>query len=88
MAYKDPEKAKAYQAEYYRRTRGAKSPERQKPIKLTPKRNGAGCVTSYTFNIGISEARAAGLIDADGTPAQLEKFVDEPGQQIIIRPQK
>lgn len=56
-----------------------------KPIKLSPKKNGNGYVTSYTINLGCAEVRECGLIDDDGSAVSIEKIVDPQNHQIIIR---
>lgn len=56
-----------------------------KPIKLSPKKNGYGSITSYTINIGASEARDCGFIDSDGNVLPTEKIIDTDSKQIIIK---
>ena len=56
-----------------------------KPIKLSPKKNGGGYVTSYSVNLGCAEVRLCGFTAANGECVPLEKIVDTEGGQIIIR---
>lgn len=56
-----------------------------KPIKLSPKKDGYGNVSSYSVNIGASEARQCCFIDSDGNTQQIEKLIDIENNQIIIR---
>lgn len=56
-----------------------------KPIKLSPKKNGYGNISSYTVNIGASEARRCGFIDSDGNVLATEKVLDLDNNQIIIK---
>ena len=56
-----------------------------KPIKLSPKKGGNGYISSYSVNIGSSEAKACGFVDENGNQHQLEKVVDFDNNQIIIR---
>lgn len=56
-----------------------------KPIKLSPKKNGAGYVSSYTVNLALTEVKECGLLDNDGNPFELEKVIDPENNQIIIR---
>lgn len=56
-----------------------------KPIKLSPKKNGYGHISSYTINIGVSEARECGFVDSDGNILPIEKIIDATNKQIIIR---
>lgn len=56
-----------------------------KPIKLSPKRGGNGYVSSYTANIGSSEAKSCGFVDDDGNQLPLEKIIDPERHEIIIR---
>ncbi|MDL2248599.1 hypothetical protein LJB89_02770 [Tyzzerella sp. OttesenSCG-928-J15] len=54
-------------------------------MKLSPKKNGKGYVTSYTINLGTAEARQAGFINADGEPLEVQKIIDPENNQIIIK---
>lgn len=56
-----------------------------KQIRLSPKKNGAGYVTSYSINLGTAEVRECGFFSKDGIPLQLEKLIDKENKQIIIR---
>ena len=56
-----------------------------KQIKLSPKKNGKGYVTSYSINLGCAEVRECGFIDDDGFAVPIEKIVDPKNSQIIIR---
>ncbi|MEY8416682.1 hypothetical protein AAK964_10305 [Tissierella praeacuta] len=56
-----------------------------KPIKLSPKKNGYGNISSYTVNIGANEARECGFIDSDGNILPTEKVIDTANNQIIIK---
>ncbi|SHF13767.1 hypothetical protein [Tissierella praeacuta] len=56
-----------------------------KPIKLSPKKNGYGNISSYTVNIGATEARECGFIDSDGNILPTEKVIDTANNQIIIK---
>jgi len=56
-----------------------------KAIKLSPKKNGKGYVTSYSVNLGCAEIRNCGFIDSQGNQVALEKIVDSNNMQIIIR---
>ncbi len=55
----------------------------EKDIKLNPKKNGAGYITSYYVSIGSKEARECGLTDVD-----IVKIIDTENNQIIIRPKE
>lgn len=57
----------------------------QKEIKLSPKKNGKGYVTSYSVNLGCAEVRNCGFIDEDGNTATIEKIVDIDNKQIILK---
>lgn len=54
-------------------------------MKLIPRKNGKGFVSSYAAILGSIEARKAGFLDADGKSLELEKIVDEEAQTITIR---
>jgi hypothetical protein len=56
-----------------------------KSIKLSPKKGGNGYISSYSVNIGSSEANDVGFLDADGKPLPLEKVLDVEHNQIIIK---
>ena len=56
-----------------------------KPIRLSPKKNGKGYVTSYSINLGCAEVRACGFIDETGLAVPIEKIIDPKNGQIIIR---
>ncbi|HBD63502.1 MAG TPA: hypothetical protein DC038_03600 [Clostridiales bacterium] len=56
-----------------------------KPIKLSPKKNGRGEITSYTINIGSDEARQCGFVDSNGNIQQIEKFIDVENNQVVIK---
>jgi len=56
-----------------------------KSIKLSPKRNGYGQVTSYSVNIGASEARQCGFVSEDGSVLPIEKVLDYENNRIIIK---
>jgi hypothetical protein len=56
-----------------------------KQIKLSPKKNGYGNVTSYSINIGVNEARQCGFINDNGTMLSVEKILDYENKQIIIK---
>jgi hypothetical protein len=56
-----------------------------KPIKLSPKKGGNGYISSYSVNIGCSEASDVGFLDADRKPLPLEKIIDVEHNQIIIK---
>ena len=55
---------------------------------LSPKKNGAGYVSSYTINIGSEEAKKLDFIDAKGFSKELEKIIDTKNKQIIIKLKK
>ena len=57
----------------------------QKEIKLSPKKNGKGYVTSYSVNLGCAEVRNCGFIDENGNAAVIEKIVDIDNKQIILK---
>lgn len=57
-------------------------------MKLSPKKNGSGYITSYTINIGSAEARNAGFIDVDGNSLELEKIIDTYNNTITIQLKK
>lgn len=57
----------------------------RKPIKLSPKRNGEKIISSFTINIGISEARECGFLDDSDNVLILEKVLDADNKQIIIK---
>lgn len=61
---------------------------RGKPIKLSPKKNGAGYITSYSINLGCAEVRDCSFLDKDGQIRELEKLIDSENNQIIIRIKK
>lgn len=54
-------------------------------MKLSPKKNGKGYVTSYSINIGSAEARQAGFLDKNGQPLELAKIIDEKTKTITIQ---
>ncbi len=56
-----------------------------KPIRLSPKKGGNGYVSSYSVNLGISEIKECGFMDADGNTLPIEKCIDAEKHQIIIR---
>lgn len=56
-----------------------------KPIKLSPKKDGHGNISSYTVNIGSSEARECGFITSDNIRLPVEKVLDYENNQIIIK---
>lgn len=56
-----------------------------KVIKLSPKKNGKGYITSYTLNIGSAEARECEFVDADNNMLPIEKIIDTTNRQIIIK---
>ncbi|MBZ4656493.1 hypothetical protein [Tepidimicrobium xylanilyticum] len=56
-----------------------------KPIKLSPKKDGYGNISSYTINIGATEARECGFVDSNGNILPIEKIIDADNNQIIIR---
>lgn len=56
-----------------------------KPIKLSPKKDGYGNISSYSVNIGANEARQCGFVAEDGTVLDTEKIIDTENNQIIIR---
>lgn len=58
--------------------------EGEKWLKLSPKKNGKGYVTSYTVNIGSAEARDCGLIDNNGIPLEIEKILKTKDNSIEI----
>ena len=53
-------------------------------MKLQPKKGNGGHITSYRLIIGSREARDAGFVQADGTPMELKKTVDQEHRRIII----
>ena len=57
---------------------------KSKPIKLSPKKGGNGYISSYSVNIGISEARECGLVDSNGNALQVVKTLDPDNNRIII----
>jgi len=56
-----------------------------KDVTLSPKKCGAGTVTSYSVNIGPKEARTCGFMNESGEPYKLKKIIDEENQQIILK---
>jgi len=56
-----------------------------KSIKLSPKKDGYGNVSSYSVNIGATEARQCGFISQDGSALPVEKILDYKNNQIIIK---
>lgn len=54
-------------------------------MRLSPKKNGSGYVTSYTINVGSAEARNAGFIDSKGELLELEKIIDTNNNTITIK---
>jgi hypothetical protein len=60
----------------------------RKDIKLSPKKGGNGYVSSFSVNIGISEAKQCGFIAADNILLPIEKLIDSENNQIIIRIKK
>lgn len=56
-----------------------------KPIRLSPKKAGNGYISSYSINLGISEVRECGFIDADGNLLPIEKCIDTVKGEIIIK---
>jgi hypothetical protein len=59
-----------------------------KPIKLSPKKDGYGNISSYTVNIGASEARKCGFVDSDNNILPIEKIIDTTNNRIIIKLKK
>lgn len=55
---------------------------------LSPKKNGAGYISSYTINIGNKEAKMVDFINKDGDSKELEKIIDTENKQIIIKLKK
>jgi len=55
-----------------------------KPIKLSPKKGGNGYISSFSLNIGITEAKECGLLDPDGNTYPLIKTLDYENNRIII----
>ena len=53
-------------------------------MKMYPKKIKGGYVTGYFVLIGSKEARDAGFVQADGTPMELKKTVDQEHRRIII----
>lgn len=56
-----------------------------RPIKLSPKKDGYGNISSYSINIGRLEAQNCGFIDSDGNIFAIEKVLDVENKQIIIK---
>jgi len=56
-----------------------------KPIKLSPKKNGYGHISSYSINIGATEACKCGFVDSDGNMLPIQKIIDTANNQIIIK---
>lgn len=56
-----------------------------KPIKLSAKKDGRGYISSYTFNIGVKEAKACNFVSEDGEVKALNKIIDYENNQIIIK---
>lgn len=56
-----------------------------KSIKLSPKKDGYGNISSYSVNIGATEARQCGFISQDGSVLPVEKLLDYKNNQIIIK---
>lgn len=57
-------------------------------MKLSPKKNGKGYVTSYTVNIGSAEAKECGLVDNTGVPLEIEKVLRTEDSSIEIKLKK
>mgnify|MGYP003304628638 FL=1 len=55
-----------------------------KKIKMSPKRGGNGFVSSYSVNIGSTEAKECGLVD-DTVQKVIVKVVDPDNHQITIK---
>lgn len=54
-----------------------------KKIKLSPKKDGYGNISSFTVNISLKEAKKLGFINEDKTINEIEKIVTEDG--LLIR---
>lgn len=55
-----------------------------KKIKMSPKKGGNGFVSSYSVNIGSTEAKECGLVD-DAAQKVIVKVVDPDNHQITIK---
>ena len=54
-----------------------------KKIKLSPKKDGYGNISSFTVNISLKEALILGFINEDKTINDIEKVIEE--DKLIIR---
>jgi len=54
-------------------------------MKLSPKKNGKGFMSSYSINIGSLEAQSVGFLDENNQPLEIEKIIDPENKQIIIK---
>ncbi len=60
----------------------------KKDIRLSPKKNGKGYLTSYSVNLGTAEIKDIGFLDENNNIVPLEKIIDEENKQIVIRIKK
>lgn len=56
-----------------------------KSIKLSPKKDGYGNISSFTINISVKEALSLGLINEDKSINTIVKIVDTANNQLIIK---
>ncbi|MFV0503599.1 MAG: hypothetical protein ACK5LT_06485 [Lachnospirales bacterium] len=54
-------------------------------MKLSPKKNGKGYISSYTVNLSKSDVMACGFLDENNQPIEVEKIIDENNKTITIR---
>lgn len=53
-------------------------------MKLSPKPNGKGYITSYSMNVGSKEAKDLNFINENGTSKELEKIIDIKNRRLIV----
>ena len=54
-------------------------------MKLIPKKNGKGYITSYTLSVGSKEAKDLNFVDKNGNSKELEKCLNAENSELIIK---
>ena len=52
-------------------------------MKLIPKKNGKGYITSYTLSVGSKEAKDLNFVDKNGNSKELEKCLNAENSELI-----